>query len=288
MPSRLCPCQNVDISRRLEQVRRLLRAPTAELLGSLGLTSDEYSLVFPAAVASIAGRERADAQAPREEFVHRVLNGIESGRPSLRVEDMTHQQGRFDFRVRGPRVPEMVIDVKGGEGNSVTLNDRPPGCDEFAVWCHLTGSLQRPPAEQTRAIIGRLVKVMVNVSEQAKRYDVLVVWDSICGSSLRPCPSAGGKVLPCIVLFPQQQPTIATPKPPVHTFETTALPRMLFEHLDWERNMWPLHTWQVEIELVRPGTEWKRRTTFRHFASGEIVGTGQASCRPLQVPVPTR
>jgi hypothetical protein len=182
----------------------------------------------------------------------------------------------------------VVIEVKGGEGNSVTLGDRPAGCDEFVVWCHLTGSLQKQPAEQARAIIGRLVKVMVNESEQSKRYDVLVIWDTFCGTSDRRCPGSDKRVLPCFFLFPQMQPTQTEQHPALHTLQTTDLPKMILRHLGIPKENWLLHTWQLEVELLRPEAAWRRRLTYHHLGSGSSWTGRLQPCRPLQYPTSTR
>jgi len=288
-PSILCPCRNTDITGKLSELMQLIQSPPPDALKTHGLAREEYEILLPSAIASLTGRARACAQKPREAFARNLLHRLRDIRELEDIEDMTHQAGRrFDFRVRTTGKRVVVIEVKGGEGNSVTLGDRPPGCDEFVVWCHLTGSLQKQPAVQARAIVGRLVKVMVNESEQSKRYDVLVIWDSLCGSEVRRCPDSDQKVLPCFFLFPQQQPTISTLYPVVHTLETTDFPQMILRSLKVPSERWKMHTWQVEVELVRPKADWKRRVTFRHLGSGRSSPGDLKPCRPLQVPVSTR
>jgi hypothetical protein len=285
----LCPCRNTDVSEKLAEVKQLIQSPPSDALKHHDLTKEQYDLLLPSAIASLTGVARASAQRPREDFVKRILEELRSRGELEDVEDMTHVVGRrFDFRARTTGKRVVVIEVKGGEGNSVTLGDRPPGCDEFVVWCHLTGSLQKQPAEQTRAIIGRLVKVMVNESEQSKRYDVLVIWDTICGTGTRNCPGADKRVVPCFFLFPEMQPTMTQQHPAVHTLQTTDFPKMILQHLGIAREKWLLHTWQVEVELLRPEASWKRRLTYHHLGSGSSwAGTPQL-CRPLQYPCSTR
>ena len=288
-PLRLYPFRNTEVAGKLAAVKRMIRCPPTDALDQRALTREQYDLLLPSAVASLTGTARANAQRPRENFVRRILEQLREAGNLEDVEDMTHVAGRrFDFRARTSGKRVVVIEVKGGEGNSVTLGDRPPGCDEFVVWCHLTGSLQKQPAEQARAIIGRLVKVMVNESEQSKRYDVLVIWDTFCGTSIRQCPEADKRVVPCFFLFPQLQPTIAQPHPTLHTLETTDFPRMILGHLAIPKSKWPLHAWQVEVELLRPEAAWKRRITYHQLVSGRTWAGDLKSCRPLQYPVSTR
>ena len=285
----LCPCRNTDISSKLEVVKQTILSPTSNTLKQHALTIEEYDLLLPSAIASLTGVARASAQRPREDFVRRILEQLRDAGDLEDVEDMTHVVGRrFDFRTRTSGKRVVVIEVKGGEGNSVTLGDRPPGCDEFVVWCHLTGSLQKQPAEQVRAIVGRLVKVMVNESEQSKRYDVLVIWDTFCGTTIRHCPGADQRVVPCFFLFPQMQPTITQQHPALHTLQTTDFPRMVLRHLGISEEKWTLHTWQVEVELLRPEAGWKRRLTYHQLSAGRSWAGGLKPCRPLQYPISTR
>lgn len=284
----LCPCRNVEIADKLKKVREIIRTPRDEALQVHGLVREDYNLLMSSAIASLTGEARARVQRPREAFVRGLLHQMYQAGRLEDVEDRTHDAGhRFDFRVRTSGKRVVVVEVKGAEGNSVTLGDRPLGCDEFVVWCHLTGSLQKNPGAQARAIIGRLVKVMVNRTEQSKRYDVLVIWDELCGSEVRPCPGTGGGVVPCFFLFPQQQPTVATPHPPLHTLDTTDFPQMLFEQLGVPNELKALHVWQIEVELQRPGPQWMRQITYHHPQSSWSWQGRPQRCRPLEVPEDT-
>lgn len=161
----------------------------------------------------------------------------------LDVEDLT-ATNRYDFKVITRQRRICALDVKGGEGNSVTLSYRPPECHEFGIWSHLAGSFQLQPADQARALIGRIVKVMVNREEQTKHVDFFIVWDAICGSSMRRCPyreKALKTVLPCLYLFPQRMPTKNEPHPPLHTLKTTKLPALLLKHQGLPQSYWKGH-----------------------------------------------
>jgi hypothetical protein len=46
-----------------------------------------------------------------------------------------------------------ALDVKGGEGNSITITERPPWAQEFVMWCHLDGSIINQPSQGVHSII---------------------------------------------------------------------------------------------------------------------------------------
>jgi hypothetical protein len=43
--------------------------------------------------------------------------------------------------------------VKGGEGNSVTITERPPWAQEFLLWCHSDGSIVNQPSQGVHSIV---------------------------------------------------------------------------------------------------------------------------------------
>jgi len=283
----ICPCENIVPPEKLQAVKEIIKHPSGGVLDTAQLTRKEYELLLPTAVSSLTGVHRASAQAPREDFVRRFLRKQKEAGLVRDFQDMTRQPGRFDFKVKTPSDRTIVIDVKGGEGNSVTLSDRPKDCHEFVVWCHLTGSLQRKPGEQARAIISRLLKVMLNRSEQSKRYDVLVIWDVLCGTKLRPCPHARGRVMPCVVLFPQVQATKTSPRPPIHTLDSTEMPALIFDYTQVKEKDCHKHVWQTFVELNQEGTRWMRSAVIRNLYTGEEVVLPRTACNPLDVPAPT-
>jgi hypothetical protein len=103
--------------------------------------------------------------------------------------DYTHTAGahRHDFTVVVERDPDYfaALEVKGGEGNSINISERPLWAREFGVWCHLDGAIVNQPAHGANAIINRLTNELVL---RQKRVDVLFFKDVLCGTRLRPCP----------------------------------------------------------------------------------------------------
>lgn len=265
-----------------------LKNPSNSLLDAVNYDEEVYSAILPSAVASLTGKFRSDDGNAREAFVCAVLDELKKKELILDYEDCTADRSRYDFSLLSNSRHKIVVESKGGEGNSVTLTHRPIGCDELVIWCQLTGAVQVPMQRQVQSIIGRLVKVMVNKSEQSKRYDVLVVWDQFCGTQCRSCPGApAGGIIPCIYLFPQVQPTKINPCPDLHNLNTVEFPMLLAKHLGISRDLLEQHTWVIGIKLSRNGPDWYRTLIKTNLATNESTEGKPFKCTPLESPTPT-
>jgi hypothetical protein len=153
----------------------------------------------------------------------------------------------------------IAIEVKGGEGNSINISERPLWAKEFGVWCHLDGAIINQPAHGAHSIINRLTNEMVI---RRKQVDVLFFKDLLCGTSARPCPKYPGnedkiglRAAPDIFLFPQRIPSTEDPEPPIHNLGTLRLPRLILDLFDVKvpelaRHIWGVH---VRLEKLRDG-----------------------------------
>jgi hypothetical protein len=66
-------------------------------------------------------------------------------------QEKTPPGTRWDFTALLDSNPirEVAIEVKGGEGNSLNISNRPEHVMEFIIWCHLDGSLKHSPGRGT-------------------------------------------------------------------------------------------------------------------------------------------
>lgn len=283
----ICPCSNLAAGAKIEAITKIIESPPQPVLDALGLDADAYKALMPSAIASLAGTHRSLQQAPRETFVRVVLEQMKSKGLLADFSDHTHEQGRYDFSVLTHRSRTVAMDAKGGEGNSITISSRPLHCHEFGLWCHFTGSIAKAPGVQARAVVSRMLKVMLNREEDTKRYDFLIVWDALCGSPARPCPMAGEKVIPCVILFPVVQPTKTSPHPNLHDLTTTEFPALLFDHLGLTASERVEHVWQCDVELYNVGTQWYRKAKFIRMKDGTTQELNPTKCNPEDVPKPT-
>lgn len=213
-------------------------------------------LVFRSAVESIRGSFIASSTTGREGLVSDVLeNLLQQGKIS--DYNQSGSSRRHDFTVLLQHDPDIfaAIEVKGGEGNSINISDRPLWAREFAVWSHLDGAIVNQPAHGAHSIINRITNELVR---RHKQVDVVFFKDVLCGTSTRPCPKYPGReermglrTAPDVFLFPRRVPGIDDPEPPVHTLDTLKLPRIVLKLFGVSSNEQSNHVWEVQVKIVR-------------------------------------
>jgi hypothetical protein len=243
------------------------------------------SLVFRSAVESIRGKFIATSTVGREALVRSVLdNLLKQGR--IADYRQSSSSGRFDFTVVLQQNPDIfaAIEVKGGEGNSINISERPIWASEFGVWCHLDGAIVNQPAHGAHAIVNRLINELVR---RQKLVDMLFFKDILCGTSTRPCPKYPGletamglRTAPDIFLFPQRVPTIEDPEPPVNSLEMLNLPRLILELFSIGPAAIANHIWEVAVRLIRLD-DGRVRSITQISHQGRIIS--QSSSRPWSI-----
>jgi len=139
-----------------------------DVLKGRGIQSADYhpKLVFRSAVESIRGTYIASSLTQRQGLVAQTLDVLRDMRLIVDYKPQTAAQ-RFDFEVLISAQPRKMgaIEVKGGEGNSINISERPLWANEFIFWCHLDGAIVNQPAHGAGAIIFNRVS-----SEMIKRH----------------------------------------------------------------------------------------------------------------------
>lgn len=245
-----------------------------QVLISEGIVPEDYhgKKVFRSAIETIRGEYIASSITARHAMVQWTLSTLKDRHD---IADFEHTGGtkRYDFEVLFSLQPRTsgALEVKGGEGNSVNISERPIWAEEFLVWCHLDGAITNQPSHGAYAIIfNRLVSELV---KRHKRVDALIIRDALCGTPLRPCPKYvrrvdPSRIAPDIFLFPQRVPSLDDPNPPVHTIDTLRLPRMILNLFGVRPRDYSKHLWEVHVEIftktTRHGERTARRTTISH------------------------
>lgn len=221
-------------------------------------------LVFRSAIESIRGTFIASSKPGREGLVKDVLENLLQ-RSRINDYEQTGSRRRHDFTIVLERNPDYfaALEVKGGEGNSINISERPLWAREFGVWCHLDGAIVNQPAHGTHSIINRLTNELVR---RHKLVDVLFIKDLLCGTRTRPCPKYPGQedkiglwTAPDVFLFPQRIPSLDDPEPPVHTLDTLRLPKLLLELFNVDATTQDKHIWKVQVKVVDLPNERLRR-----------------------------
>ena len=277
----ILPCKHEE--RVTEQVQ-----PTIDLLTDMDVLHPDIllqhsiqppdykqGLVFRSAVESIRGSFIASSTTAREALVGDVLENLQQ-RGSIADYKKTAGARRHDFDVSVDRDPDYfaALEVKGGEGNSINISERPLWAKEFGVWCPLDGAICNHPAHGAHSIVNRLTNELVR---RRKLVDVLFFKDILCGTRARPCPKYPGnedkiglRGAPDIFFFPQHIPSLDAPEPPVHTFDTLRLPRLILDLFGVDAHHYAEHTWEVHVSVVPlPNKNARREVEVWH--EGEVV-----------------
>ena len=210
-----------------------------DILIQHAINPEDYKsgLVFRSAIESIRGSFIASSMKGREGLVKDILENLFQ---RALIQKYTHNSSRqrYDFTVLIQNNPEyfMAIEVKGGEGNSINISERPLWAKEFAVWCHLDGAIVNQPSHGAHSILNRLTNELVR---RKKQVDILLFKDLLCGTNARPCPKYPGqettiglKTAPDIFLFPRAAPTLKKPAPPVNKLNDLKLPAVILDLFD--------------------------------------------------------
>ena len=195
-----------------------------------------------------------------------------------RIAEYAQNSGRarYDFTVSLERDPDyfVALEVKGGEGNSINISERPLWAREFGVWCHLDGAIVNQPAHGAHSIINRLTNELVR---RRKLVDILFFKDVLCGTRTRPCPKYPGledeiglETAPDVFLFPQRVPSLNDPEPPVHTLDELRLPGMILALFGVDVAVQDRHIWEVHVKIVERPNGMLRRVV-RVWHQGEVV-----------------
>lgn len=243
--------------------------PTIELLADLDVLHPDVlrqhsiepadykeGLVFRSAVESIRGQFIASSTTGREALVTDVLENLKQ-RARIADYERTGSRSRHDFTIMLHRGPDyfVALEVKGGEGNSINISERPLWAKEFGLWCHLDGAVINQPAHGAHSIINRLTNELVR---RRKQVDVLFFKDLLCGTSTRPCPKYPGnegttrlRTAPDVFLFPQRVLSLEDPEPPIHTLDTLELPWLVLELFGVQAMECLRHMWEVHARVVK-------------------------------------
>lgn len=275
------PCRHEErITRQVQPTINLLTNldvlhPDVLLQHQIQPADYKSGLVFRSAIESIRGTFIASSTDSREGLVDGVLDSLLQ---QHRIADYSQSSnaGRYDFTVALERNPDYfaAIEVKGGEGNSINISERPLWAREFGIWCHLDGAVVNQPANSSHAIINRVTNELVR---RQKLVDVVFFKDVLCGTATRPCPKYPGRestiafeTAPDVFLFPQRIPSLDDPEPPTHTLSSLRLPKLILALFGVSENDQISHTWKVHVRLIRlSDTRLQREVQVLH--QGRVV-----------------
>lgn len=243
----------------------------------------KQGLVFRSAIESIRGSFIASSTTKREALVRDVLENL-----SQREKIVTYKQKsgreRFDFEIQLEQAPDFfaALEVKGGEGNSINISERPLWAKEFYIWSHLDGAIVNQPAHGAHAIINRITNELVN---RGKLVDAIFFKDMLCGTRTRPCPKYPGReatvgfsAAPDVFLFPTRVPTLDDPEPPADTLNDLKLPSLVFDLFKVQPGDLGKHTWTVQVKAVKSNSGKPAREV-QVWHQGDLVSKSRSRLR---------
>lgn len=185
-------CRHTVDTGSLEALKDMLRnlpdlAPA--LLETRGVPLAGYDDMLTMAVESMRGQKSASPKA-KQQFIKAVLDHMAASNVVDEWE-FVGSGSRQDYRVKLTGGFQVGIEAKGcGDGNNLTIWDRPSWAQEFVIWSLCPDSLQYHPGHGVwSALSTRLAPKMIH---EKKHVDAFIYYDGRCGSEFRPCPKAFG------------------------------------------------------------------------------------------------
>lgn len=182
----IIPCkQDAELRDQIEHFAETLKTE-AHRLGNHGLSEAEFynGGLFRGAIELIRGQFSAQ-KGEKREFVQHILNHMQD-RGFIHEWELAEEANRHDYSIRLNSGRIAIIELKGClDGNNTTIFERPPHAQEFIVWSVCTNTGSNPRRSVWSGIHTRLSAEIISTK---KVVDGVLIWDMLCGSTLKPCP----------------------------------------------------------------------------------------------------
>jgi hypothetical protein len=302
-------CRHTVDTQALEALKALLRdlpdrAP--KLLASLDIPPEAYADLLKMAVESLRGTQSADPKAKRR-FIKAVLDHMVS-EDTISEWTFVGGGGRQDYRIVMPDHSLVAIEAKGcGDGNNMTIWDRPAWASEFIIWSLCPESLQHQPGHGVWSAIS--TRPSPKIVHEQQQVDAFIFYDQRCGSDIRPCPKSyglqglrsqatdikGQKTSvadgggsgedwlppPSIYLMPQTVPqAVHNPSPPPHTVGTCRFAKAILKAFKVPTSAMDEIVSSVHIEVRQdPDGVYRRVTVYHGTSSAQAFPSGWVRLR---------
>lgn len=221
-----------DREETIAEVKRLiveLADTHPEVFADEPISPQDYSRELRDAIFSLGGTFRQGHGADNEDIVQDVFlePAQEAGYISY-VDDRGSE--RIDFKGRVTDTGEsFAMDVKGGEGQSIGHLLVPSNTDILMLWSERNARNTKSPSSRLNEVINRTVRWGFNQSEDPA---FMVVRDPPAGAV-----TDDDRVIPDVVVFPEQFPTPANPNPQIPNLDDLHFTEILFEVLTGIRDL---------------------------------------------------
>jgi hypothetical protein len=267
----LLPQYREDLTEKAARVRQvILNLPDQKIPSLKDVSTADYNLIRLAVINSIKGEAIAHEERTRQKWVERIFLSPAKKQGLLTYKDVSGT-GKCDFEGDLKTGIHFGLEVKGGEGNSVTLLSRPKDAKVHCVWSHLD-VMSNTPADNMRAVLGRVVKQMVNSDEKKQKVDYLVFYDKWYLSGIKRFNV--GEPLPDVIVFPKSIPTKKHPIPRMRDPGKSPFLRILYhvtgKGLLLKSPIVRSHIWLCALKVSKVKGKWYRQMEVRNWQYPKI------------------
>jgi hypothetical protein len=210
--------------RTLNEVKKLIQDlghDHPEVFEGLDIDAGDYQRELRDAIFSLGGTFRQSHGADNEDIVRNTF--LEPARENgyLTFDDQRGSE-RIDFKGRIERTGEVfAMDVKGGEGQSIGHLLVPTNTDILMLWSERNARNTKSPASRLNEVINRAVRWGLNQEEDPQ---YMIIRDPPAGAR-----TENGRVIPDVVVFPNQYPSPSNPDPKMPALDGLHFAEVLFE-----------------------------------------------------------
>jgi hypothetical protein len=231
------------IKGEIKQLIQNLAQEHPEIFENRNISAQDYSRNLETAIHSLDGSIKAKRGKDNEDIVREIFLEPAQDDGLLRFTDQRGSE-RIDFKGTLNTGDTFAMDVKGGEGQSISHLLVPSNTNILSLWSERNSRNTKSPASRINEVINRAVRWSLNQSEDLS---IMVVRDEPAGAR-----TDEGNVIPDVIVFPEEFPMPDNPKPAMPNIDDLEFARIIFKTLTGNSNLRSAelqkHIWWHELE----------------------------------------
>lgn len=228
----------------IKEVIKTLGNEHPEVFKDRSISAGDYQRELKDAIFSLGGTFRQSHGADNEDLVREVFLEPAEEQEYLTFTDQRGSE-RIDFKGQVKDTEEVfAMDVKGGEGQSIGHLLVPTNTDILMLWSERNARNTKSPASRLNEVINRAVRWGLNQDEDPQ---YMIIRDPPAGAR-----TENGRVIPDVVVFPEEYPSPANPNPEMPALGDLHFAEILFDVTtgvaDLEQEQCMKHVWWHEMD----------------------------------------
>lgn len=251
-----------------EETKRLIRnlpREHPEVFEDIPIDPADYEAIFETAIHSIDGDIKANRGTENEDMVKKLFLDPASKKGYLTYDDQRSDE-RVDFKGRLTNGQAWAMDVKGGEGQSISHLLVPSNTELLVVWSHRKSDNTTAPDSRLNEVINRMVRWGFNQDENPA---LMVIYDPPAGAR-----TDDGKVIPDVVVLPEYLPSPENPTPPMRDPTGMEFLRILYDVTigddDLESDDIQKHIWFHELRMDDPDSGRVQKEIYNSYFGRDV------------------